>query len=881
MPENFFNIRIRAIFTVMAIIIILSATFLLLSVRQHKDALNRRIEEKRDTALFVAQNIQEHIFRAYKKRIVSLATTKKNVITAFAKRDRQALQKSVTLFYDTIKAENEFFSNMHFCLPDGTSFLRMHLPDLHGDDLSKIRPMIMQVHTDEKQLSGFEVGRKGLFYRVVQPVFLNEKYIGSLGFGIRHEQLLEQLKKHVSSDVAIVIQKEKWQKADLAHMEKKDAGDYFLLTMGSDIFKNIGGGLLEENSVEQVQVGQKTYSILSDIALKNHKDETIAKVLVALDISKEIQNAKKFIAKIVLLTLALLCIAALVLYFSFGKLLARIFDLNQSLYANNLRLTESKSYVESIILSMSDGLLVTSPDGRITQVNRSLVQLMGCAMEDLLNKQLCDLFQQANQVKDIFEKSKNKNGPAKSEQLLRAAEGHTIPVLFSITNLSIEGRRLDRQVCLITDITDRKEAEKILQRAHDELETRVAERTHELAESNRSLHLEMKERKRVESDLRQAQKMESIGTLAGGIAHDFNNILTAILGYVDLSRYSTDKSEIASFLEEVFKAGLRAKDLVQQILTFSRQTEHELSPTLLHPIIKDSLKLLRASIPTTIEISSEIDSECGTVMADSTQLHQIMMNLCTNAYQAMQGSGGTLTVRLHECEIKQDVSGLPHGLYVQLEIRDTGPGMDQDTLQRIFDPYFTTKEAGKGTGLGLAVVHGIVQSHDGKISVQSTLGEGTCFTILLPRCKEHEGSREISSRDSGLLPTGANEHLLVVDDEEEIVRMLHHLLTLFGYRVTSMTDSSEALAWFTANHHTVDLVITDMTMPKLTGLSLSKKMLQLAPDIPVILCSGYSEEINEEQVKKQGLSAFINKPIDQKILAHTVHNVLGHRHRRS
>ena len=877
MPKTFFNIRVKAILSVMAIIILLSSVFLLLSIRQQKDSLAQRIEEKRATAQFVAKNIQEHSFAPYKKRIVSLATTKKKVIAAFAKRDRQALQKAVTLFYNTIKAENKFFFIMHFCLPDGTSFLRMHLPHVYGDDISKIRPMVMQVHDDKKQVSGFEVGRKGLFYRVVQPVFFQGKYIGSLEFGLRFEQLLEYLKKNVSQDVAIAIKKTSWQKADLVVAEKIESNDYFLLPMGRDIFKDIGENVLAENGVKQVQVGWKTYTILSDIVLKSHDQQPIAKVVVALDISNEIHSANRFIRDIVFLTLILLCIAGLVLYFSFGKLLTKIFNLNESLASSNMQLSKSKSYVESIISSMSDGLLVTSSDGRISQANQALGQLMGCPIEEVLNKRLHDLFQQADQVKDLFDKSKDNSEPVKSEQLLRAAEGRTIPVILSITNLGRGEHVFDRQVCIVADITDRKEAERVLQQSHDELEHRVAERTRELAESNQALHMEMKERMRVEEDLRQAQKMEAIGTLAGGIAHDFNNILTSILGYVDLSRYSTDKTEITSFLDEVFKAGLRAKDLVQQILTFSRQSEQEKTPIFLHSVIKESLKLLRASIPTNIEISQEIDTECGMVMADPTQIHQIMMNLCTNAYHAIENSGGGLAVSLCEVTVKEDVPGLLPGPYLQLQVCDSGPGMPQETMERIFEPYFTTKKDGKGTGLGLSVVHGIVESHDGKITVQSTPGEGTCFTILLPCCDEQAESLE-SSPPAIDLPAGGDEHLLVVDDEEEITRLQHHILTQFGYRVTRMTDSSEALDWFVANHDSVDLVMTDMSMPKITGLSLAQKMLKLRPDIPVILCTGFSNGTNEEQAKVLGLSAFLHKPIDRKILAQTVRNVLDHKH---
>ncbi len=876
MPDNFFNIRFKAILLVITIIVFLSSIFLLLGIKHQKETMTHLIEDKKTMTMFAAQNIQEYIFKPYKKRIISLATTKKKVIAAFAKQDRKALKQSASLFYDTIKAENKFFYTMHFILPDGTSFLRMHRPDVYGDNISKIRPLVMLVHTRKKQMSGFEVGRLGLFYRIIQPVFFNKKYIGALGFGIHYEQLMENLKKNVSPNVAIAIKKTSWLKADLVVKEKKDIGDYFLLPMGSNIFKNIKKDIFTKDGLEQVQMGNKTYSIFSDIALKNHRHETIAKVFVALDISKEIRSTNRFILNVILLTLALLLIAALILYFSFGKLLTKIFDLNQSLSVNNLQLTKSKSYVDSIISSMSEGLLVTKPDGQITHANRAISQLTGYQIDNLKNKQLYDLFQQTNSLKDLCQQTKDTDKPAKSEQLLRTIEGRTIPVICSITNLSIEEHDFNRQVCIITDITNRKEAEKYFQRTHDELEHRVLERTHELAKSNQSLQLEMRERKRIEEDLRQSQKMEAIGTLAGGIAHDFNNILTAILGYTELAQNSADLKKIPTYLDEVLKAGLRAKNLIQHILTFGRHSEQKQQPIFIHTIIQESLNLLRASIPTTIEICQQIDPKCGSIMGDPTQIHQIVMNLCTNAYHAMQGSIGTLTVRLDEITIKDNLPSLPPGIYVQIEISDNGPGMDQNTMERIFEPYFTTKKSGKGTGLGLAVVHGIVKSHGGRITVKSIQGEGSCFTVLLPRCLDHSESQTTSSTNIAL-PTRGNEHLLVVDDEKKIAQLIHHMLTKFGYKITSMSDSTEALAWFRDNHHHIDMVITDMSMPKITGLSLAKQMLQLRPNIPIILCTGYSEGLNEEQAKELGISAFLLKPLDLKALAQTVRDTLDKR----
>jgi PAS domain S-box-containing protein len=381
--------------------------------------------------------------------------------------------------------------------------------------------------------------------------------------------------------------------------------------------------------------------------------------------------------------------------------------------------------------------------------------------------------------------------------------------------------------------------------------------------------------KRLEAQLLQAQKMEAIGTLAGGIAHDFNNILSSVIGYTELAAEEVPKGGLLhSNLQEVLKAGRRARDLVRQILAFSRQSDQELRPLEISPIIKETLKLLRASLPSTIEIKQHIGVDLGTVMTDPTQVNQILMNLCTNAAHAMGENGGTLDVSLEKVGNGTDVgvrfAGLSPGPYLKLTVGDNGHGMAPEVQERIFDPYFTTKEKGEGTGLGLAMVHGIVKSHGGTITVYSEPEMGSTFHVYLP-IMETETDQDTGSEET--IPTGS-ERILFVDDEQPIVDIAKQMVEQLGYTVLTRTSSLEALELFRTKPDEFDLVITDMTMPNMTGEELANELMFIRPDIPIILCTGFSRRVTEKKAKAMGIQAFILKPILRQELAETIRRVL-------
>jgi PAS domain S-box-containing protein len=398
----------------------------------------------------------------------------------------------------------------------------------------------------------------------------------------------------------------------------------------------------------------------------------------------------------------------------------------------------------------------------------------------------------------------------------------------------------------------------------------------------------------LERRLIHAHKLEAIATLAGGIAHDFNNILGAILGNADLLLFRLPSkepggkppmgppitfAEVEEHVQAIKRAGTRAKDLVSQILAFSRQSIGQRRNILITPVVKEACRLLRASIPATIDFHLTIGGEIGMIHADPAQIQQVLMNLCTNAVQAIGERAGEIEVSLREVETgaaeKLRYHDLQPGRYVVLTVRDTGRGIPEEMLERIFDPFFTTREVGEGSGMGLAVLHGIIVSHDGVIDVSSEPGRGSVFTVFLPRVQNPDGNEE---DQMSAMPRGT-ETILFVDDEEDIVLMRTRMLSYLGYRVLPATGPEQALSLFADNRDRIDLLITDHTMPRMTGLQLAAAISAGRPELPIILCSGYSEAVSPEEAEQAGVRRFLAKPVDMRMLAIAIRELLPERNR--
>ncbi|MDM8537124.1 PAS domain S-box protein [Desulfobacterales bacterium HSG17] len=504
-------------------------------------------------------------------------------------------------------------------------------------------------------------------------------------------------------------------------------------------------------------------------------------------------------------------------------------------------LRDEEKFIDIAIDSLPGIFYLFTREGKFLRWNQSFEEVSGYTTAEISTKHPLDFFPVEEQA--IVEKRIGEvftDGKSFVEANWLSKNG--TKTLYYLTGVRVDIGGTLCQVGMGVDISERKRAEE--------------------------------EREGFQAQLLQAQKIESIGNLAGGIAHDFNNILFPIIGLAEMlmKDLPADSLEYEN-VDEIFQAGKRGSDLVKQILSFSRQTEHKMLPVKIQRILKEVLKLSRSTIPSNIDIDQDIQNDCGPVKADPTQMHQIVMNLITNAYHAVEQTAGKISVQLREAYIGEDIFSdtLIPGKYASISVSDTGVGITKDDMGRIFEPYFTTKEQGKGTGLGLAVVYGIIREHGGDIKLVSEVGKGTSFTVYLPLIEKP--AKIIPSFDLKTIETGI-ERILLVDDELPIVKLEKMMLERLGYNVTFRTSSIEALEAFKGNPTNYDLVVTDMTMPNMTGVKLTEELIAIKPDIPIIICTGFSDRLSAEKAKIIGAKGLLMKPVVKAELAKMVRMVL-------
>ena len=771
-----------------------------------------------------------------------------------AKNREALLDYSSPIFHDL---KNKYrVTHFYFHQLDKTNFLRVHQPPRHGDLINRFT--LQEAAKNQLTSWGIELGPLGTFtLRVVRPWIIDGQLAGYLELGEEITHISRQMKEALGIEVISIIEKDhldrqRWEEGVrmLGNTSTWDRFSDFVVSDETLAIPNALDKYLVQHSISHEQ-------FLFDFFLNDKRyaggflpsydawGREVGELIVLRDVSTQKAVLQKLWVRQGLIFLVLGTGLYILFWIYLNRLAGLLQNQHQALEAkitehqkSELALRESEERYRDLFENAHDLIQIIQPDGRLLYVNRSWRERMGYDRKTIADLTLNDILaaEQVTNFNKIVENVKASGQLKEIKTIFIAKDGRPVSVEGSAT-------------CKFNDNTPA---------------------------SIRFILRDVTEQENLEKQLYQSQRIQAIGTLAGGIAHDFNNILTAIIGYAEFLEQDIPRdTEAWSNLQEVIKAGNRAKELVKQILTFSRQTEQELRPTQVNLLVKEVLKLMRSSLPTTITIRQNIGSEYGSVMADPSQIHQVVMNLCNNAYHAMQEKGGELRVGLYpkELTLKDQTThdAMPPGNYLVLEVSDTGHGMDQATMERIFEPYFTTKERGRGTGLGLSLVHGIVKKHHGQITVHSEPGKGATFQVYLPLIKSQDDPT--LSEAVEITPRGT-ERIMVLDDEVAIAHFEELMLKSLGYRVETFSDSLLCLESFRNAPDSFDLVITDMTMPGMTGAELARHILEIRPGLPIIICTGFSEVINEETAKSIGIRELVMKPMLRNQMAKVIRKVL-------
>lgn len=881
--------RTVSILILFVVLILLASVYVIVLIQQQMQHQQALILSEKKTATVLLHNFVEDLNRKYTARMQSLVSRNQEMNASFAAQDREKLLAAATPIYKLLRRENSCMTRMTFFLPDKTPFLQVHNPEKPGKNFAWIMPMLNECCEYHKVTPGFIVGPEGLYFHVVQPIRVENRFVGTLALGIDIEQFLAEIEKKAQLNSAIVLDKEATEFVSLKDQEYFDLGQAVLYPGKNRFFQKYGSRVVFGNDEQLLNSDDRVSLIFNGFSLRDSNHQPFGSIVLAVDVTRTIQGYRGMILKVIFLTLFVLVAGGLGLYFAFTSLFNRIIGLNRSLEKKNQELHEAGEHLEEKVREQTRELAATNENLRkeierrrssenslhisveewqrtfnairnpvlILDTDLSIIKGNSAAMKLLTNSNTGSIA--GRKCHELF---------SGSDKLCRVCPAKIAVDKGRVHDLVVEHSFLGKvfQVSCVPIM----EGDELLGYVHTARDITI--------------------QRNLEQKLVQAQKMEAIATLAGGIAHDFNNILGAILGNADLLLYrfpqenSGDRpvpgeppnvNEIIEHVSAIKRAGIRAKDLVSQILAFSRQTLSRKKKIVITPVIKEGIKLLRSSLPTTIEIQTEIDSSVGPIDIDPTQIHQVLMNLATNAAQALDKTPGRITIKLKELEVGTEeckrYQELIPGRYVMLSVADTGHGIPKHLLKRIFDPFFTTRDVGEGSGMGLAVIHGIVISNGGVIDVASEEGEGTEFSLFFPRAeKEDEEGATDAITD---MPRG-RETILFVDDEDDIVRMRSRMLEYLGYTVFTAGSGQEALDIFRREREKIDLVITDQTMPRMTGLMLAEEILKIDNKIPIVLCSGYSEAITTEEANRVGIRRFLAKPLDMHQLSISIREIL-------
>ncbi|AGF76854.1 PAS domain S-box [Desulfocapsa sulfexigens DSM 10523] len=966
--------RAKALTIVSTTILILACVTLFYGIREHNRTIELLIAKTEADIHATVREARHRSLTDYEKRLQTFLQVNPEIITAFAEHDRERLYALSLPRLKTLQRENKLFSNIHFHLPDGTSFLRVNDPEHWGDNLLQDRPSLKKIHAERTPLSGFEIGVHGGFFRVIAPVFLRERYIGAMEFGLDMHQSVDIIQRILRMPTTSCFPIEHWKHAvQFTKFPMVYRGQYAINSHGDPIYAKLPSNLpMDREYHSRVEIEGSHYIVHTHQIFNDFEKREIGGLIILQDITDLILNKRHFIAQAIIFTIFFLVLGITVLHLSFNRLFGNMEREVAKREEATASMERAARQWTAAMDSESDAVYILDLDRKLIQANRAFYKAMATDMETALGRPIeeivhphgetapCPIAQAQKELRDgqflrevddpdnssglpleitvtiirdhddkplsIFMRRHDLSEQRAVENRLRKSKEEwertfdSIADLVTIQDKNMQIVRANRaaeeffqvkrgglsglycyevfrgknspcQDCPMLSIKkDSKEHPPIIH--HDNLQKTFHISSSPLLDADDNVeylvHIarDITTQKALEEELYQAHKMEAIGTMAGGIAHDFNNILAAIVGFAELVRADlAEGSPSREDMDQIIQAADRAKSLVQQILSFSRKGSHQLQIFAPSSVVHEVAKLLHSTLPSTVTIEETIEKDTGTINADPTRIHQIVMNLCTNAFHAMEGEKGILGISLQQQEITSEAAHnkkIPPGNYVVLEVRDTGCGMDKTTQERIFDPFYTTKTVGKGTGMGLSVLHGIVKDYHGFIEVESCKGIGSTFRVYFPSVKTTDEPLPVhTEKNTKAADIPGSEEILVVDDDPLLVRINGRLLGDLGYRVTEMTSSTEALEKVRLEPHRFDLLITDQTMPQLTGTELAASIMKISPKTAVIMCTGHSGLVSKEDALAMGINRFVYKPIKGMELIEAVREVLNETRRAS
>ncbi len=859
------NVKWKAISAVMALITFICAIYIVFYIKYVAQDMDESISLYSRSLSGLVEFVDRSNRRQFQNRIKSfvnyrVSPAREKLILAFRDRNRAELLVASRPFLEILKKESPYFASMAWILPDNTAFLRVHKPELYGDYVADMRPDIAEVNTHHRQVSGFAVGIAGMQFRVVQPVFYHNQYLGAVQFGIDARELLDAVKQEFDVSAALLIKNERYAYVKRPVLPSFTGEACSVQAEEIKLFQSISNEMCARAESFQYKADNRHYVIKKILGLPDYRGENIGWLIAALDITGFYDSVIKAVIWAVLFTVAVLVLSCLILNFSFEKILKRVVELNQSLEEEKKNLVrrveerteelekkaEEYEQIAHAIESSIDGVMFTDLQLGITYMNRAALEMSGYELNEVLGQQAELFAHDKHIIERVILPAMHRDGYWSGSLKARIKGGETMDVLVSATFIRKPDQTPVGMAVILRDLSDIRRLEK--------------------------------EKKAVEQQLHQAMKMEAIGRLAGGIAHDFNNILNVINGYAELALMETSPGEpLRDRLTNILKAGTRAASLTQQLLAFSRKQIINVEPVVFNELLKDIHKMTQRILGEDIDITLDTYPGLWPVMVDRSQFEQIVMNLVVNARDAMP-SGGRLTIETANVTVDEEYSQAHYkiepGDYVMIAVSDTGAGMSEEVKAKIFEPFFTTKEQGRGTGLGLATVYGIVKQNNGFIMVYSEPGHGTTFKILIPRVEAAENGEDIGLPDDKAVFHYGTETILLVEDDPGLCRLAEEMLSDLGYTVFTANRADEALNIFKARPDKIHMLLTDVVMPDMSGPELAEKLKKMQPDVKILFMSGYTENaIVHKGILKFGIR-FLHKPFSIRSLAEAVRKVL-------